>query len=152
MVDVPGELDIDVDAPPAAIDWWALSDVERGLLLVEELSPFVEKFAMLYGLRAVPPCWYQHELLVHEFLALMQYREHMFSVLAPASAPFDFHTSVWVYFLPRIQAHIQQTGCTAGVHDPAESGPGWVIGPKHDVYVSQLMHWASDMDGLEVRP
>lgn len=101
----------------APIDWWRLDDEERAETL-SVLIEWVPELVRRYGItdQAIPPCWYRHENLVQELLALFQYRnQQQFLDIAPPSAPIDFHAQ-FALFLARVRVWNQATGCTAVDH------------------------------------
>ncbi|MDI6022638.1 hypothetical protein QBL02_03670 [Leucobacter sp. UT-8R-CII-1-4] len=80
-------------APLAPINWWRLDAQERTEVM-ELLRAWVPELARRYSLPAktVPPCWYRHESLIQELLALFQYRnQNQFLPTAPAVAAKEFH-------------------------------------------------------------
>lgn len=80
-------------APLAPINWWRLDDQERADVM-EILQVWVPELARRYSLPAktIPPCWYWHESLIQELLALFQYRnQNQFLPTAPAVAAKEFH-------------------------------------------------------------
>lgn len=105
---------------PAPIDWWKLDQQERGETLVV-LGEWVRKLVRSYALpdQVVPPCWYEHESLVHELLALFQYRnQQQFTDVAPPSAPLDFHQQLNLS-VARLRGWVSAAGCSSAEHFPA---------------------------------
>ncbi|MFV0435007.1 MAG: hypothetical protein ACK5LO_13635 [Leucobacter sp.] len=102
----------------APIDWWKLDDAERAETL-EVLFVWVPELVRRYGLaeQIVPPCWYQHEAIVQELLALFQYRnQQQYLDIAPPSAPLDFHTQLQ-YVITRLRMWVGMSECTLGRHN-----------------------------------
>lgn len=110
------------------VDWWALDDKARGEVL-KNLAPWVASFVTAYALSevVVPPCWYMHDSLVQELLALQQYREQdVFDKSANAAAPvraaMEFHNHLH-YALLRLRGWTAEAGCTSAVHEPVRVAP-----------------------------
>lgn len=77
--------------PP--IDWWTLDDSER-VETLHGLGEWVVNLVRFYELsdKIVPPCWYMHDAMIQELLALWQYREEQqYIEAAPPGAGLDFH-------------------------------------------------------------
>jgi hypothetical protein len=91
------------------------------------LEQFVIELVSRYGLKeaVVPPCWFKHEAIIQELLALFQYRnQQQYLPIAPASAPIDFH----YYFqlaLTRLRNWVNESGCTLSRHHDSRTAP-WV--------------------------
>lgn len=101
----------------APIDWWKLDTVERTETL-GTLAVWVPELVRRYTLtdQIVPPCWYQHEPLVQELLALFQYRnQNQFLPIAPPVAPKEFHYELQLA-IARLRSWVQLTGCNAAEH------------------------------------
>lgn len=102
---------------PSPINWWKLDDEERAETL-EVLGEWVPELVRRYGLRdsVVPPCWYQHEALVQELLALFQYRnQQQVQKTAPPSAMLDFHYQ-FDLAIRRLSSWTSATGCNSAEH------------------------------------
>lgn len=102
---------------PTPIDWWKLHSQERSETLTV-LSEWVRRLVCSYALadQVVPPCWYQHESVVQELLALFQYRnQQQFTDVAPPSAPLDFHQQFSVAVV-RLRGWVSAAGCTSAEH------------------------------------
>ena len=129
------------DLPPAElpIDYWIVSGVERAAVF-RELAEFVHYLVVSYALdeREVPRCWYLHNALVQELLALMQYRKQVYSEAAPPSAPQDFHFQLQQTLL-RMRSWAARTNCIAAEHNP-DYIPPWVkrVGKPGDGFYRQL--------------
>lgn len=109
----------------AAIDWWKLDDQEQAEIL-GVLLRWVPELARRYGLmeQVIPPCWYKHEPLIQELLALYQYRnQQQFLPVAPPSAPLDFHYSFQLA-IGRLTYWAALTRCNQRQHN-ATRIPGW---------------------------
>lgn len=108
------------------VDWWALDGMERAEML-GVLAVWVPKLVRWFGLRddTVPPCWFRHDALVQELLALYQYREQQ-QVLpaAPPSAMLDFQVQLQLA-LARLRGWVGVTGCNAREHTDTPV-PVWV--------------------------
>lgn len=111
--------------PPAApkpvfeppIDWWRL-DAEERTETLSVLFEWVPELVRRYGLTdaVVPPCWYRHEALIQELLALYQYRQQQqFLPAAPPSAPLDFHYQFQLV-IGRLRSWVGQAGCNTSEH------------------------------------
>lgn len=101
--------------PP--INWWKL-DAEERTETLEVLFDWVRELVRRYGLRdsEVPPCWYRHEAMVQELLALFQYRnQQQFLESAPPGAPIDFHYQLQLA-LGRLRSWTGVTGCNGAEH------------------------------------
>lgn len=102
---------------PSPINWWKLDGEERAETL-EVLGEWVPELIRRYGLRdsVVPPCWYQHEALVQELLALFQYRnQQQVQETAPPSAMLDFHYQ-FDLAIRRLSSWTSATGCNSAEH------------------------------------
>lgn len=112
---------------PSPINWWKLDDEERAETL-EVLGEWVPELVRRYGLRdsVVPPCWYLHESLVQELLAIFQYRNQQ-QVLetAPPSAMLDFHYQFDIA-IRRLHGWTALTGCNSADHRDTTL-PLWVV-------------------------
>ncbi|MDA3146517.1 hypothetical protein JSO19_03890 [Leucobacter sp. UCMA 4100] len=120
---------------PAPVDWWSLSDEERHAEL-QSLVPFVltlvEQFVIPEA--EIPRCWYQHQALVQELLAVKQYREQQFDTVAAPQGPIDFHYNLYAMVRPRLRAFVQMVGCNAAKHKPDENiYPSWMVPGSTDV-------------------
>ncbi len=113
-----------VPSPPALpINWWRL-DIEEQAETLEVLVEWVPELVRRYGLSDayVPPCWYEHEALVQELLALFQYRnQQQFNEALgpPPSAPLDYHYQQQLA-LTRLRFWAAMTGCNSAEHFPAQ--------------------------------
>ena len=111
-------------ARPAAvlpIDWMKLDAQEREEHL-RILAVWVPAIVVSYELadKVVPACWYLHEAMIHELLALFQYRNQQqfnLELGPPPSAPLDFQYqfSLWV---TRMRSLVGDAGCTTNEHEP----------------------------------
>lgn len=99
------------------INWWTLSPIDR-IETLSVLSVWVPELVSRYELAdaVVPPCWFQHEPMVQEMLALYQYRNQQ-QVLpaAPPGAMLDFHAQFQL-FLSRMRFWVGQSGCNVAEH------------------------------------
>jgi hypothetical protein len=112
-------------APP--IDWWQLDGASRSDT-VAELSEFTVQLVASYGLPSsvIAPCWFRHEALVQELLALFQYRnQQQFLEVAPPGAPLEFHYQLNMA-IARLTSWTKAAGCTEQEHIDTRI-PGWVI-------------------------
>lgn len=105
--------------PPAIspINWWKLDQDERKETL-ETLTLFVPELARRYALSdaVIPPCWYRHEALIQELLALYQYRnQNQFLNTSPATAPKEWHYELQIAMM-RLRSWVTVTGCNIGEH------------------------------------
>lgn len=101
--------------PP--INWWKLDSTERAETLTV-LAEWVPELVRRYGVtdQYVPPCWFRHEALVQELLALYQYRnQQQFLPVAPPSAPLDFHYQFQLA-LTRLRMWVGVSGCNGAEH------------------------------------
>lgn len=110
----------EVSAAALPIDWMKLDGAERAELMLSTLLEWVPSMVRSFALReqTVPPCWYLHEEMVHELLALYQYREQQqFNDLLgpPASAAIDFLYQLGLW-KARMQALTGDAGCTSAKH------------------------------------
>ncbi|GAA1573173.1 hypothetical protein [Leucobacter aridicollis] len=102
---------------PSPINWWKLDDEESAETL-EVLGEWVPELVRRYGLRdsVVPPCWFLHEALVQELLALFQYRnQQQVEPTAPPSAMLDFHYQ-FDLAIRRLTSWTTSTGCNSAEH------------------------------------
>ncbi len=103
--------------PASPINWWALGPFEQRETL-SMLSVWVPQLVRRYALpdTTVPPCWYEHEPLIQELLALYQYRDQQ-QVLptAPPQAMLDFHYQFDIA-LGRIRRWVGVSGCNSAEH------------------------------------
>ncbi len=102
----------------APINWWRLDSEERAETL-GVLLEWVPELVRRYGLtdQVVPPCWYRHEALIQELLALFQYRnQQQFLPVAPPGAPLDFHYQLQL-LMQRLRGWVTMSGCNAGEHE-----------------------------------
>ncbi|MDR5707377.1 hypothetical protein [Agromyces aerolatus] len=106
-------------------DWWALGTPQRHLLLTD-LWEFTRKLVRSYRLPSpiVPPCWFRHDELIQELLALKQYREDQFSQPSQGAA-FDFHGQLQLW-IARMRFWVVETGCTGNEH-VAKTPPMWIV-------------------------
>lgn len=107
-------------AAPLPINWWKLHNDER-VESLETLMAWVPELVRRYSLTAqlVPPCWYLHDSLVQELLALFQFRNQMQFNLAlgpPPSAPLDFHVQFKLW-RDRMREWVTDSGCVQGRHE-----------------------------------
>lgn len=112
---------------PSPINWWRLDDEERAETL-EVLSEWVPELVRRYGLRdsVVPPCWFLHEALVQELLALFQYRnQQQVEPTAPPSAMLDFHYQ-FDLAIRRLANWTTSTGCNSAEHHDTTPAV-WVV-------------------------
>ncbi|WP_217132362.1 hypothetical protein [Leucobacter chinensis] len=120
---------------PAPIDWWELTVEERQAEL-QRLVPFVltlvEQF--LIPEAEIPRCWYLHQTMVQELLAVKQYREQQFDPVASPQGPNDFHYNLHSMVRPRLRSFVQVVGCNAAKHKPDhEIYPSWMVPGSTDV-------------------
>lgn len=139
-------------APP--IDWWKLDDEERAEVL-EVLVEWVPELVRRYMLREqiVPSCWFKHQELIQELLALFQYRnQQQFLEVAPPSAPLDFHYQLQLS-IGRLRSWVGEAGCKPGMHegralpkwaDPAT--PAGAMWPEEATYESIELWSEGDQD------
>lgn len=114
--------------PISPINWWKLDDEERREVL-ELLSIWVPELVRRYALTetVVPPCWYQHEPLIQELLALYQYRnQNQFLPVAPPVAPKEFHYELQLA-IGRLRGWVMTTQCNAAEHND-----------------DRIQHWAAE--------
>lgn len=107
-------------AAPLPINWWKLHNDERSETL-ETLLVWVPELVRRYSLPAqlVPPCWYLHDALTQELLALFQFRNQMQFNMAlgpPPSAPLDFHVQFKLW-RDRMREWVTEAGCVQGRHE-----------------------------------
>lgn len=108
------------DAPPKLgppVNWWALTRSER-VETLEVVSMFTTELVRRYALSSavIPPCWFKHESLVQELLALFQYRnQQQFMEIAPPGAPLEFHVQLQVT-IHRLTKWTAVSSCTEQVH------------------------------------
>ncbi len=123
--EVPGAVPVPVKlAPP--VDWWRLDAAQR-VETLDVVSRFTVQLVRSYGLPAavVPPCWFEHEALVMELLALFQYRnQQQFLEVAPPGAPQEWHVQ-FERAVVRLRQWTTIFGCTEQEHRPTRL-PGWV--------------------------
>lgn len=143
MIRNRGERPVDprTDTPPvpvkpkyaAAINWWKLDERERRDAF-EILLVWVPELVRRYGLsdQVIPRCWWQHEALIQELLALYQYRNQMqFLPVAappapapsPPNAPLDFHVQLNLAE-GRLRRWTGELGCNSREHMPTRV-PAW---------------------------
>lgn len=110
-------------APATPIDWMKIDVLEKQETL-QVLLEWVPKFVVSYHLveQIVPPCWYLHEAMIHEILAIFQYRQQQqfeLSLGPPPSAPIDFQyqLSLWT---GRMRSLRGDSGCTSSNHIEVE--------------------------------
>lgn len=136
-VPVPTEEAVDMEAAAAPemvppIDWWALPDREKALLLLE-LEWFTRRLVQTYALPSeiVPPCWWRSEGLIVELLTLKQTRETNYLPGMPGEAMSSNgeHMSVT---LERMRVLVQRYGC-ASSHRPAKI-PAWALDGREMVF------------------
>lgn len=123
-------------APP--VDWWKLDTRERAEILSEVLGPWVLQLVHHYGLPAqvVVPCWYRHDALIQELLALFQYRnQQQFLTQAPPSAPLDFHVQLQLS-IARLRGWVQQLGCNESEHSETRI-PAWATSSSQTTSFAQ---------------
>ncbi len=112
-------------APP--VDWWRLDAAQR-VETLDVVSRFTVQLVRSYGLSAavVPPCWFEHEAVVVELLALFQYRnQQQFLEVAPPGAPQEWHVQ-FERAVVRLRQWTTNFGCTEQEHRPTRL-PGWVV-------------------------
>lgn len=149
---VPPAAEKPVYAPP--INWWKL-DAEERTETLQVLFEWVPELVRRYGLRdsTLPPCWYKHEAMIQELLALFQLRnQQMFLPIAPPSAPSDFHYQFQL-FQGRMLTWNHMSGCNGSEHndtvvqlwaDPYKpAAAAWDV-DAHE-YVMEAQHrWAKE--------
>lgn len=118
------------------INWWKL-DAEERTEIISILMEWVPQLVRRYGLpeQIVPPCWYRHEALIQELLALFQYRnqqQYMFDM--PPGGPLEFHTQLQLV-IGRLRFWVSFTECTLGRHEETVI-PAWAG--------QQIGEWAAD--------
>jgi len=109
--------------PP--VDWWRLSQAQRNAHIAS-LWDFTRQLVRSYRFPTpiVPPCWFRHDELIQELLALKGYREEQFANPSP-SAAFDFHGQLQLW-ITRMRSWVLETGCTGNQHVPKPSAM-WVV-------------------------
>lgn len=117
------------EMPPAIapINWWKLDPIERKETL-ELLAEWVPELVRRYTLndQIVPPCWFRHEPLVQELLALYQYRnQNQFLPFAPPVAPKEFHYELQLA-IGRLRSWVMLTGCNIAEHFEGKIQP-WAM-------------------------
>lgn len=145
--------------PP--IDWWSLSPGERTPIL-GRLRVFVDELVRRWNLQesVVPACWWRHEPMVQELLALKQYREIAFWEKSPPSTPLDFNYQLKSMVIPRLREEVAATGCTHE-HTPAKTQQYVVDGsPAELKYSREMGAWVvelvrlmgdSELDDVEIK-
>ncbi|WP_231291494.1 hypothetical protein [Leucobacter chromiiresistens] len=130
--------------PELPIDWMALDAVAQSKTLRSVLGVWVPKIVCEFGLseQVVPRCWYRHSAMIHELLALFQYRQQQqfnMELGPPASAAIDFQYqfSLW---LQRMRSLTGDAGCTASKHLP-QLRPSWA-----DSSTTDFAMWSVDLD------
>lgn len=111
--------------PP--IDWWMLSESERRAQLNRAWS-FTQRLVRYYRLpgEIVPPCWFRHDEMVQELLALMQFRnEQQFIEQQSAGAALDFHHHLGLW-ITRMRGWVLEAGCKPNEH-LEKAHPMWVV-------------------------
>ncbi|WP_239684071.1 hypothetical protein [Leucobacter musarum] len=108
--------------PALPIDWMALDTDERVEILQNVLGVWVPRMVREFGLNAqvVPPCWYRHPPMIHELLALYQYRQQQqfFEEMpGPASAGLDFQYQFWLW-RSRMREWAGASRCNETQHNP----------------------------------
>lgn len=109
------------------VNWWKL-DVEERAETLEVLQKWVPQLVRSYGLKdsVVPPCWWKHEALVQELLALFQYRnQQQVLPVSPPSAMLDFHYQFDIA-RRRLAEWTGMTGCNSAEHFET-SQQMWVV-------------------------
>lgn len=146
-------------APALPIDWMKLDGESRSETLREVLLVWVPKFVMSYELseKVVPQCWIQHEAMIHELLALFQYRQQQqfnTELGPPPSAPIDYQyqLSLWK---TRMRELVGDAGCTSAEHfeprrqpwvDPENADSArWYVAA--DAYAAELCDVNSEREG-----
>lgn len=102
-------------APP--VNWWKLDPAQR-VETLQVVAEFTSELVSRYRLKAtvVPPCWFLHEALVQELLALFQYRnQQQFVEAAPPGAPHEFHYQ-FQFAIARLRSWVKEAGCTPQEH------------------------------------
>ena len=133
----------DRGVPVLPIDWMALGAMEQSETLREVLGAWVPKIVCEFGLaeQVVPRCWYRHPAMIHELLALFQYRQQQFNsdLGPPAAAALDFQYqfSLW---RQRMRSLTSEAGCTANKHLP-QHRPVWA-----DTSTTEFAVWSVDLD------
>jgi hypothetical protein len=111
--------------PP--IDWWMLSESERRAQLNRAWS-FTQRLVRYYRLpgEIVPPCWFRHDEMVQELLALMQFRnEQQFIEQQSPGAALDFHHHLGLW-ITRMRGWVLEAGCKPNEH-LEKAHPMWVV-------------------------
>ena len=111
--------------PP--INWWMLSESERRAQLNRTWS-FTQRLVRYYRLpgEIVPPCWFRHDEMVQELLALMQFRnEQQFIDQQSPGAPLDFHYHLGLW-ITRMRGWVLEAGCKPNEH-LEKAHPMWVV-------------------------
>lgn len=147
MSDVNGSaVPMPVGAVPAPVkmaspvNWWKLDATER----VETLaivSTFATELVQRYGIRTsmIPPCWFKHDALVQELLAMFQYRnQQQYIDVAPPGAPHEWHYQ-FQSAMHRLLFWTAITGCTDTRH-VATTIPAWAVPgmEQRDNYLGEL--------------
>lgn len=142
----------------APINWWRL-DAEERVETMTVLTEWVPELVRRYGLQdaIIPPCWFRHEAMIQELLALFQYRNQLqFLPAAPPGAPLDFHYQLQLV-MQRMRSWTGMTGCNGGEHEPTRvqswADPQMVNGAKwataiSDYLLEQEQVWKSE-EGTE---
>lgn len=136
----PKEPEPQVLVPPP-IDWWKL-DAQGRAETLGILLRFVPELVRRYALRdsEVPPCWFKHEPLIQELLALYQYRnQQQFLPISPAGAPLDFHYNFQLA-IGRLTSWTARHGCRMGEHFPTDLA-AWV-----DPDLEKPLEWAIEAE------
>lgn len=139
--------------PP--INWWRLDPQERTETLAV-LFDWVPELVRRYGLTdsTVPPCWYRHEAMVQELLALFQYRNQLqYLEVGPPNAPIDFHYQFQLA-LGRLRSWNQSAGCNTAEHQETPIQPWAAVGnpkageweAKAFMHLEELEAAGSDLD------
>lgn len=130
--------------PALPIDWMALDVEEQSETLQEVLGVWVPKIVCEFGLpeQVVPRCWFRHSAMIHELLALFQYRQQQqfnTELGPPASAGIDFQYqfSLW---RQRMRSLTSEAGCTASRHYP-QHRPAWA-----DQGTTEFAKWTVDLE------
>ncbi|MBS3182356.1 hypothetical protein [Leucobacter manosquensis] len=122
----------------------ALDAVAQSETLRSVLGEWVPKIVCEFALseQVVPRCWYRHSAMIHELLALFQYRQQQqfnMELGPPVSAAIDFQYqfSLW---RQRMRSLTGDAGCTASKH-LAQHRPSWA-----DSSTTDFAMWSVDLD------
>ncbi|WP_010157083.1 hypothetical protein [Leucobacter chromiiresistens] len=117
---------------------------EQSETLRDVLGVWVPKVVCEFGLteQVVPRCWFRHPAMIHELLALFQYRQQQqFNTeLGPpptASIDFLYQFGLW---RQRMRTLTSEAGCTASQHF-SQHRPRWA-----DPSATEFALWSVDLE------